>query len=103
MFLDCPHVDGGNVLSSGAESLPRSQSSTPRVNADRGREVIGTACRNYKQRKVAFDDRGEMAMNGAVSAKKDGYIGAGKVVRPREGLVCLKGTQMRLSFMRSER
>ena len=45
---------------------------------------------------------GKMAMNGTVAAKDDGYIGAGKVVGPREGLVCLKGTQMRLSSMRSD-
>ena len=102
MFLDYPHVDGGDVLSSGAESLPRSQSSAPRLNAERGCEVVGTACGNYEQRKFAVDDRRKVAMNGAITAEDDGYIGARGVICPRDGLVCLKRTQMRLSSMRSD-
>ena len=101
-FRDGSHVYGGYVLSAGAESLPRAQGSTPRVNAERRCKVIGAAGGNNEKWKLPIDNICEMAMNGAVAAKNDSNIGTGKVVRPGDGPVCFKRTQIGLTYMRSD-
>ena len=43
-----------------------------------------------------------MPVNSAVAAEDEGNIGARAVVRPRDRLVCLKRTQTKLLYMRSD-